>query len=106
MAYSLLAGLPPINGLYVTFFIILMYTFFGSSRHLQMGTFSIIALMVNNAVEKGKGTLYPENSIANGTASSNTNFLSNNSEEAKVMIAMCVSFFVGIIQVIKSVFRF
>lgn len=105
MAYSLLAGLPPINGLYVTFFIILTYTLFGSSRHLQMGTFSITALMVNNAVEKGKGVLYPEflanKNDTNSTMLLNPNFLSNNPDEAKVMIAMCLSFFVGIIHVMK-----
>jgi len=37
MAYSLMAGLPVVYGLYTTFFAIVIYLFFGSSRHASPG---------------------------------------------------------------------
>jgi hypothetical protein len=37
MAYSLMANLPPINGLYVSFLLILQYVFFGTSKHISVG---------------------------------------------------------------------
>ena len=37
MAYSLLASLPAVNGLYISFFPLIVYALFGTSRHLAMG---------------------------------------------------------------------
>jgi MFS superfamily sulfate permease-like transporter len=38
MAYSLMAGLPPIIGLYVSLWSVIVYFFLGTSRHLSLGT--------------------------------------------------------------------
>lgn len=72
--------------------------FFGSSRNLQVGTFSIIALMVNNAVENGKGVLYEDVKAVNKTVDT-SNFISSDPTTAKIMIATSVSFLSGIIHV-------
>ncbi len=46
MAYGLLAGLPPIYGLYAAVVPLLLYTFFGTSRQLSVGPVAIVSLLV------------------------------------------------------------
>jgi SulP family sulfate permease len=46
MAYSMLAGLPPIYGLYAAIFPALLYAVFGSSRHLSVGPVAIVGLLL------------------------------------------------------------
>jgi len=38
LAYSMLAGVPPITGLYMAFFPVLVYILMGTSKHVSMGT--------------------------------------------------------------------
>jgi len=46
MAYALLAGLPPVIGLYASTIPLLVYTLFGSSRQLAVGPVAMISLLV------------------------------------------------------------
>ncbi|XP_012937879.1 sulfate transporter [Aplysia californica] len=52
MALGLLASLPPIFGLYTTFFATLFYLLFGTSRHVSMGTNALLSLLTANVVER------------------------------------------------------
>ncbi|XP_068210829.1 prestin-like isoform X2 [Palaemon carinicauda] len=52
MAYALLAGLPPITGIYMAFFPVLVYVFLGTSRHCSMGTFAVICLMTGKVISE------------------------------------------------------
>jgi SulP family sulfate permease len=45
MAYALLAGLPPVMGLYSAAVPSLVYAFFASSRHLAVGPVAIVSLL-------------------------------------------------------------
>ncbi|KHJ47870.1 hypothetical protein D918_02029 [Trichuris suis] len=52
MAYGILCGLPAIYGLYTSFYPPLFYTLFGSSRHIAVGTFSVVSLMSSSTVQR------------------------------------------------------
>ncbi|XP_022249066.1 solute carrier family 26 member 10-like isoform X2 [Limulus polyphemus] len=51
MAYGLLADVDPVNGLYTSFFPVIIYCMMGTSRHVSVGTMAVISLMAGNAVE-------------------------------------------------------
>lgn len=50
MAYAMLAGLPPVMGLYAATFPLILYALFGSSRHLAVGPVAMISLLVFTGV--------------------------------------------------------
>ncbi|XP_072261497.1 sulfate anion transporter 1 [Pyxicephalus adspersus] len=52
IAYSLLAGLKPIYSLYTSFFANLLYFILGTSRHVSVGIFSLLSLMVGQVVDR------------------------------------------------------
>ncbi|KGL76155.1 Sulfate transporter, partial [Tinamus guttatus] len=52
IAYSLLAGQEPIYGLYTSFFASIIYFIFGTSRHISVGIFGVLCLMVGQVVDR------------------------------------------------------
>ncbi|XP_078355239.1 prestin-like [Oculina patagonica] len=52
LAYALLASLPAVTGLYTAFVPILVYMAMGTSRHISLGTFAVVCLMVGSVVER------------------------------------------------------
>lgn len=50
MAYGLLAGLPPIYGLYAGILPLLLYSFFGTSRQLSVGPVALVSLLILTGV--------------------------------------------------------
>lgn len=53
MAYAMLAGVPPIYGLYASLAPVLVYAAFGSSRQLAVGPVAMVSLLVAAGVGKG-----------------------------------------------------
>lgn len=51
MAYALLAGLPPVVGLYASTIPLIIYALFGSSRHLAVGPVAIVSLFTLAGIE-------------------------------------------------------
>lgn len=51
MGYALLGNLPPVVGIYMAFFPILMYVIFGTSRHNSMGNECIMKSLLTLQVK-------------------------------------------------------
>lgn len=52
MAYAVLAGLPPVAGLYASTVPLILYALFGSSRQLAVGPVAIVSLLTLAGVEQ------------------------------------------------------
>ncbi|MEM6316935.1 MAG: solute carrier family 26 protein [Bacteroidota bacterium] len=52
MAYALLAGMPPIYGLYAGLVPLILYAFLGSSRHLAIGPVAVSSLLVYGGISQ------------------------------------------------------
>lgn len=68
----------------------------------MIGTHGVISIMVGNALKNFEGILYPDDDeLDNGLVANQTdpNYISNNPEEAKILISMMLSFQAGAIQV-------
>lgn len=84
MAYAMLAGLPPIIGLYASVVPVLIYAFLGTSNQLAVGPVAIVSLMT----AAGVGTL------------------ANGSVEAYIVYAVLLSLMVGGMQLFMGLGRF
>ncbi|CAG5129716.1 unnamed protein product, partial [Candidula unifasciata] len=111
MAYGQLSTLPPVFGLYVSFFPVILYFFFGTSKHVSIGTFAVISLMVGSVVDKGMKSQGLEPTTWNLTVSTGANvtyeIMDNSAEllDMKLKLAMSVTFAVGAIQLLLGVFQ-
>ncbi|XP_012935752.1 prestin isoform X2 [Aplysia californica] len=111
MAYGQLSTLPPVFGLYVSFFPVILYFFLGTSKHVSIGTFAVVSLMVGSAVDKGMKDLglTPISHNVTVTEGNETSFLiTDNSEEildAKLKLAMAVTFAVGVLQLLLGLLQ-
>ena len=50
MAYAMLAGLPPIYGLYAATIPLIIYALFGTSRQLAVGPVAMVSLLTASGV--------------------------------------------------------
>ncbi|XP_054844569.1 chloride anion exchanger [Eublepharis macularius] len=95
LAFALLANVPPGYGLYAAFFPVVMYFFFGSSRHISVGPFPVLSLMVGSAVLK----IVPDDT-GNSTLTN-----SSLTDQQRVMVAASVTMLAGIFQLLLGVLR-
>ncbi|XP_045712519.1 solute carrier family 26 member 6-like isoform X2 [Phyllostomus hastatus] len=92
LAYALLAGLPPVFGLYCSFYPVFVYFLFGTSRHISVGTFAVMSVMVGTVTESlapDDAFLQAPNSTVNETAR----------DAERVQLASTLSVLVGLFQV-------
>ncbi|KAM9327707.1 LOW QUALITY PROTEIN: chloride anion exchanger-like [Pholidichthys leucotaenia] len=90
LAYCLLASLPAWYGLFSAFFPVVCYFFLGTSRHISVGPFPVLCLMIGSVVTR----LVPDE----GPAANITGFEGLTTDQQRVLVASSVSFLVGIMQ--------
>ncbi|XP_036386702.1 solute carrier family 26 member 6, like [Megalops cyprinoides] len=103
MAYALLASVPPVFGLYTSFYPSLVYFIFGTSRHISIGTFTVLSIMVGSVTEN----LAPDQDflILNGT--NLTDVVNITARDAyRVKVAATTTILGGAIQVVLGMVRF
>ncbi|XP_068453338.1 solute carrier family 26 member 6-like [Clinocottus analis] len=102
MAYALLASLRPVFGLYTSLYPVLVYFIFGTSRHISIGTFAVISIMVGSVTER----LAPDSNFhVNGT--NGTGGVDLDARDAfRVQIACSLTVLAGIFQILLGVVRF
>ncbi|XP_032077502.1 pendrin [Thamnophis elegans] len=106
LAYALLVAVPIGYGLYSAFFPILTYFFLGTSRHISVGPFPVVSLMVGSVVL----SMAPDEKFllanSNVTGMNGTAGIDIASRDAqRVLISSTVTFLVGIIQLVFGVLR-
>ncbi|XP_054695797.1 prestin isoform X2 [Grus americana] len=100
LAYALLAAVPPVFGLYSSFYPVFLYTFFGTSKHISIGTFAVISMMVGGVVVRQ----VPDEMISVGYNS--TNVTDSLEYTKRVQVAVTLAFLSGIIQLCLGLLRF
>jgi len=83
MAYAMLAGLPPVYGLYTAIVPLLIYAVFGTSRQLSIGPVAIISILISAGVGK---------------------YATHGTEEY-IALVLVTAFLVGCTQVLMGLFR-
>ncbi|KAL0175661.1 hypothetical protein M9458_027991, partial [Cirrhinus mrigala] len=100
IAYSLLAEQDPIYGLYTSFFASIIYALLGTSKHISVGMFGVLCLLVGQVVDR-ELTLagYPSdtNQTTLGNVDNSTGPICDRSCYA-IMVGATLTFTAGIYQ--------
>ncbi|XP_028017354.2 sulfate transporter [Eptesicus fuscus] len=114
IAYSLLAGQEPIYGLYTSFFASIIYFLLGTSRHISVGIFGILCLMIGEVVDRelikaGFDTAHITLSL--GMVSNGSTSLNQTSDRIcdrscyAITVGSTVTFMAGVYQVAMGFFQ-
>uniref|UniRef100_A0A8C3D166 Solute carrier family 26 member 6 n=1 Tax=Cairina moschata TaxID=8855 RepID=A0A8C3D166_CAIMO len=103
LAYALLAGLPPVTGLYSSFYPVFLYFFFGTSRHNSVGPFAVISVMIGSVTE----SLLPSENFLVSVDGSNTTIIDEKARDAaRVDLVATITILSGIFQVALGLLQF
>uniref|UniRef100_A0A4W5JVQ9 STAS domain-containing protein n=1 Tax=Hucho hucho TaxID=62062 RepID=A0A4W5JVQ9_9TELE len=103
LAYALLASVPPVFGLYTSFYPVLMYCIFGTSKHISVGTFAVTSIMIGTTTER----LAPNSAFTSMNGTNGTVFLDVLSRDAfRVQIAASTTLLSGIFLFLLGMIRF
>uniref|UniRef100_A0A8D0GGE1 Solute carrier family 26 member 6 n=1 Tax=Sphenodon punctatus TaxID=8508 RepID=A0A8D0GGE1_SPHPU len=102
LAYALLAGLPPVTGLYSAFYPVLTYFFFGTSRHVSVGPFAVISVMIGSVME----SLVPSENFLESINGTNVTVNTILRDATRVEAVATLTVLVGIFQVTLGLLQF
>ncbi|NXL27009.1 S26A6 protein, partial [Glaucidium brasilianum] len=119
LAYALLAGLPPVTGLYSSFYPVFLYFFFGTSRHNSVevlvltsgslpthcvfsGPFAVISVMIGSLTD----SLLPSENFLESVNGSNTTVNEAQRDAARVELVATITVLTGIFQVALGLLQF
>lgn len=114
LAFAMLASLPPVTGLYTALIPVLVYMLMGTSRHLSVGSFAVICLMVAHVCEREVAkmsfddpTTPPPGNMSGSSAPSPTTSSSRWSplDTVKLEIAVSLACLIGIFQIVMGAIR-
>lgn len=107
IAYSLLAGQDPIYGLYTSFFANIIYALLGTSRHISVGMFGVLCLLVGQVVDREltlAGYSSDINQTTLGNVDNSTGPICDRSCYA-IMVGATLTFTAGIYQVLMGLLQ-
>ncbi|MEE6493565.1 hypothetical protein FKM82_016890 [Ascaphus truei] len=103
MAFALLANLPPVNGLYSSFFPLVVYFFLGGIPQMVPGTFAVISIIVGNVALQ----LAPESNFQHVNETTNRNITDTEAmNAARMQISATLACLTAIIQIALSFVQF
>uniref|UniRef100_A0A674GPB6 Solute carrier family 26 member 6 n=1 Tax=Taeniopygia guttata TaxID=59729 RepID=A0A674GPB6_TAEGU len=102
LAYALLAGLPPVTGLYSSFYPVFLYFFFGTSRHNSVGPFAVISVMIGSLTE----SLMPSEDFLESVNGSNATVNEELRDTRRVELVATITVLTGIFQVLLGLLQF
>ncbi|NXT36457.1 S26A6 protein, partial [Pelecanoides urinatrix] len=118
LAYALLAGLPPVTGLYSSFYPVFLYFFFGTSRHnsvlvltlgslptprLSPGPFAVISVMIGSVTD----SLVPSEDFLESINGTNITKVNEEQRDAvRVELVATMTVLTGIFQVALGLLQF
>ncbi|XP_064409157.1 solute carrier family 26 member 6-like, partial [Latimeria chalumnae] len=103
LAYALLAALPPVYGLYTAFFPVLIYFIFGTSRHISVGAFAVVSVMIGTITE----TMIPDEDFTTFLNETNQTEIDTVArDQLRVQVASAVTILAGLFQILLGLVQF
>lgn len=110
IAYSLLASQDPVYGIYTSFFSSIIYACLGTSRHISVGIFGVLCLLVGQVVDRELALAgYLTKDVAAAAAADNITLLAVSGNDTvgvgcdrscyAITVAATVTFTAGVYQV-------
>uniref|UniRef100_A0A667WUZ8 STAS domain-containing protein n=1 Tax=Myripristis murdjan TaxID=586833 RepID=A0A667WUZ8_9TELE len=103
MAYALLAAVPPVFGLYSSFYPVLIYFIFGTSKHISLGTYAVMSVMIGGVTER----VAPDSDFMMWDNVTNSSIIDITARDAeRVRVAAAVTFLSGLFQILLGLVQF